>query len=204
MKITVRLFASLADHYPSARAAVPFEFDVAPDCTLARLSELLNIPPDELKVAFVNGRIESLDTQLHPGAEVGLFPPIGGGSGDIALDVWLYGELARYGDPAARLGFAHVTLTLPAGSAVRHLLAALSLPTEERGITFISGNLSAMPGVQPDLDHVLQDGDRVAFFHLNSMWPFQYRHGAAMVEEMRQALAEREGGGMHHAYKQGE
>ena len=79
-----------------------------------------------------------------------MFPPIGGGSGDISLDVWLYGDLARYGDPAAKLGFAHLTITLPAGSAIRHLLAALSMPTEERGITFISGNLSAMPGIQPE------------------------------------------------------
>jgi len=204
MKITVRLFASLAAYYPPVRASVPFELEVAPDCSLAQLSQQLNIPPDELKVAFINGRIESLETCLRAGDEVGLFPPIGGGSGDISLDVWLYGDLARYGDPAAKLGFAHVTITLPAGSAIRHLLAALSMPTEERGITFISGNLSAMPGIQPDLDHILQDNDRVAFFHLNSMWPFQYRHGAAMVDEMRRALDEREDGGMNHAYKQGD
>ena len=42
-----------------------------------------------------------------------------------------------------------------------------------------------MPGRQPDLDNSLQDGDRVAFFHLNSMWPYQYRHGAALGEGLR-------------------
>jgi hypothetical protein len=30
--------------------------------------------------------------------------------------------------------------------------------------------------------------DRVALFDLKSMWPFQYRHGAAMTEEMKSAI----------------
>lgn len=105
----------------------------------------------------------------------------------ITLEVWLYGPLAGYaGDPNNRIA-AQVNLELPVGSTVRQALDRLSLPTEERGITFINGNLSAMPGVQPDLDHVLQNGDRVSFFHLKSMWPFQYRHGVAMTPEFADA-----------------
>jgi hypothetical protein len=64
----------------------------------------------------------------------------------------------------------------------------LALPTEERGITFINGNLSAMPELQPDLDHTLEEGDRVAFFHLTSMWPFQYRDGASMAPGLRREM----------------
>ena len=94
----------------------------------------------------------------------------------IAVDVWLYGPLARYGGDAAGKYHANLKVDLPPGSRIQDLLMKLALPTEERGITFINGNLSAMPGLQPDLDHGLEDGDRVAFFHLNSMWPFQYRH----------------------------
>jgi hypothetical protein len=60
----------------------------------------------------------------------------------------------------------------------------LSLPTEERGLTFINGDLSAMPDLQPDLEHSLNDGDRVAFFHLQSMWPAQYRHGVNLAPGM--------------------
>ncbi len=74
------------------------------------------------------------------------------------------------------------------------------MPTEERGITFINGKLSAMPGLQPDLEHVLSDGDRIAFFHLRSMWPFQYRHGASVTAEMGEALAARPDQGLQHAY----
>jgi len=106
----------------------------------------------------------------------------------IAVDVWLYGPLARYGGDAAGKYHANLKVDLPTGSRIQDLLTTLALPTEERGITFINGNLSAMPGLQPDLDHVLEGGDRVAFFHLNSMWPFQYRHGVSMAPDMAREL----------------
>jgi hypothetical protein len=99
----------------------------------------------------------------------------------VEIEVWLYGPLARYGGKAAGKVHANLHVDLPAGSQIGDLLKKLALPTEERGITFINGNLSAMPGLQPDLDHLLEDGDRVALFHLNSMWPFQYRHGVTMT-----------------------
>lgn len=114
----------------------------------------------------------------------------------ITVDVWLYGPLARYGGEAARRTYANLQLELPAESRMRELLARLALPTEERGITFINGNLCAMPGLQPDLDISLQDSDRVAFFHLQSMWPNQYRHGAAQTPELARAMDE--GGGLFH------
>lgn len=122
---------------------------------------------------------------------------------EIHVDVWLYGRLARYAGEGAGSGYANVKLALPAGSTMRQLLDHFGIPAEERGITFINGQLSAMPGLQPDLDHVLQDGDRVGIFDLSSMWPFQYRHGAAMTEEMQKALLAREDAGLHHTYRGG-
>ena len=109
----------------------------------------------------------------------------------ITVEVWLYGPLARYGGEAAGRAHASLQVRLPRGSPLRNLLRELSLPTEERGITFINGHLSAMPGLQPDLDHRLEEGDRVAFFHLNSMWPFQYRHGAALAPGLSREMARR-------------
>jgi len=109
----------------------------------------------------------------------------------ITVEVWLYGPLARYGGEAAHKSYANLHPELPAGSRVRDLLSHLDLPTEERGITFINGDLSAMPGLQPDLDQVLEDGDRVAFFHLRSMWPAQYRDGAALAPGLARTLDEK-------------
>jgi hypothetical protein len=111
----------------------------------------------------------------------------------ISLDVWLYGPLARYGGEAAGKSHANRLVKLPAGSRMRDLLEHLALPTQERGITFINGDLSAMPDLQPDLDHPFEDGDRVAFFHLQSMWPAQYRDGVALAPDMARAMGEEKG-----------
>jgi hypothetical protein len=118
----------------------------------------------------------------------------------MTIDVFLYGRMARYGE-ATGYGYANVKIELAAGGTMKDLLGWLKLPTEERGITFINGNLSAMPGLQPDLDTVLNDGDRVAFFDQTSMWPFQYRNGAAMTDEMQKALAKEKDQGLHHSYE---
>ena len=120
---------------------------------------------------------------------------------DIVVDTWLYGELARYGGQADKGSYANLQVRLPEGSTVNDLLSHLNMPTVARGITFINGDLSAMPGLQPDLGHVLCNGDRVAFFHLQSMWPFQYRHGVAAIPEMADAIQANKDQGLHHTYK---
>ena len=119
---------------------------------------------------------------------------------DIQVDLYLYGELASYASDAGSYGFANAPARLNVGARLRDLLAQLGMPTAQRGITFINGKLSAMPGLQPDLDHVLQDHDRVAFFDLKSMWPFQYRQGASMIDEMAKALSAEKDRGVHNIY----
>ena len=119
---------------------------------------------------------------------------------DISVDTWLYGKLARFGGAANQGSFANLQVSLPEGSALEDLLEQLKMPSEERGITFINGELSAMPKLQPDLAHTLQDGDRVAFFDPLSMWPFQYRSGVPMVDEMADSMHGREDKGLHHSY----
>jgi hypothetical protein len=120
---------------------------------------------------------------------------------NINVDVWLYGTLARYGNKTGKQSFANLLIRLPEGSTMTNLLAHLEMPTQERGITFINGRLSAMPGLQPDLSHILHDGDRVALFDLKSMWPFQYRHGAMLTDEMARAMNAEKDHGLHHTYK---
>lgn len=120
---------------------------------------------------------------------------------DIKIDAWLYGILARLGEDPNERVFSNPQVALPAGSRMKDLLANLQMDARERGITFINGNLSAMPGMQPDSEYPLQDGDRVAFFHLQSMWPFQYRHGVGMIPEMQVAMLSSEDQGLRHTYK---
>ncbi len=117
---------------------------------------------------------------------------------DIVIDTWLYGDLAHYGGEFDQGSFANLKVTLAEGSSICDLLTKLGLPTEKRGITFINGDLSALPDVQPDLGHILMNNDRVAFFHLRSMWPYQYRSGAAMINELSATLNTRTDQGLHH------
>ena len=119
---------------------------------------------------------------------------------EISMEVWLYGPLARYGREADEGSFANLKIDLPEGSTMSDLLKHLGIHDEERGITFVNGQLSAMPGLKPDLNHILSDGDRVGIFHLQSMWPFQYRHGVTTTEEMEKAMAARKDAGLRHSY----
>ena len=122
---------------------------------------------------------------------------------EIKIDTWLYGkELADYTGELSQGSFANPQISLPEGSTMQDLLDYLKMPSEARGITFINGDLSAMVGLQPDLGHELKDGDRVALFHLNTMWPFQYRLGAAMIDEMEEAMTSSKDQGIHHTYDQ--
>ena len=118
----------------------------------------------------------------------------------MKLDVWLYGELRMYAEKANQLGYAQVELEVPEEFCMRDLLTRLNMPSQARGITFVNGNLSALPSFQPDLGHVFQNGDRIALFDLRSMWPFQYRNGAAMTDAMRQAVADHPEQLLHHEH----
>jgi len=118
----------------------------------------------------------------------------------IRVEVWLYGPLAKYGGDQNKGSYAELHLESPAGSTVQDLLDRLELPVEEKGITFINGSLAALPGLDSDLDVVLQDGDRVGITHRRSMWPYQYRFGASQTEDLKETFRERGDRGIHHAY----
>lgn len=79
MEITVKLFASLGAYAPKEESAKPFQCEIEEGATLKRLIEKLDIPEENVKLNFVNGRTRKIDYELQPGDEVGFFPPIGGG-----------------------------------------------------------------------------------------------------------------------------
>lgn len=77
MKTTIdlKLFATLASHLPANAA----ELVIEDGTTIGRLVDRLGIPLPEAKLIFVNGVRKDLDTVLHGGERVGIFPPVGGG-----------------------------------------------------------------------------------------------------------------------------
>ncbi len=119
---------------------------------------------------------------------------------DISLDLYFYGALAGFTNTKTP-GYSNLKVSVPENTTMKVLLLHLGIPTEERGITFINGNLSALPGVQPDLEKKFNNNDRIAFFDLRSMWPFQYRHGAAMTKELTEKLNSDNNKGLHHTWE---
>lgn len=127
----------------------------------------------------------------------------------MAIEVWLYGPISQYGNKIdeelverrrVESSHAELHLELPAGSRLTHLFDYLKLPAEERGITFVNGDLAAMPGVDTEHEVELHDGDRVGISHRRSMWPFQYRFGASLDETLQDSFRQRKDRGIHHAY----
>jgi molybdopterin synthase sulfur carrier subunit len=79
MRVSVKLYANLVRYVPGSKPGVPFELDVPEGVTLGDLATRLRIPPAEVKIAFIAGRVQPEQRVLAPGDEVGIFPPIGGG-----------------------------------------------------------------------------------------------------------------------------
>lgn len=102
----------------------------------------------------------------------------------ITVNLWLYGPIARYAGAGEHASHANRNIRLPESATLSDLLAHIDMPTEERGFTFINGKLTATPGNQLDLDTPIKEEDRIALFHLKSMWPMQYRDGAQVSSDL--------------------
>lgn len=79
MQVRAKLFATLSREYTQVPSGTPLAVELPAQATIETLLEQLEVPPDEVKVAFVNGRSRPLDWTLCEGDEVGIFPPIAGG-----------------------------------------------------------------------------------------------------------------------------
>jgi len=80
MKVRVKLFASLASFSPQGGLpGTPFELELPSGATLNDLTQYLQLPNEQIKVCFVNSRIQPPEYVLNDGDDVGIFPPIGGG-----------------------------------------------------------------------------------------------------------------------------
>ena len=80
VRVEVRLFATFARFAPMKRAGEPFEVALPASTSIDDLLHHLGIPPAEVHLTMVDGRIvHDRCARLPDGARVGLFPPVGGG-----------------------------------------------------------------------------------------------------------------------------
>ncbi len=78
MQVRVKVFATLR-RYIGTPGGEAIKVELPEGATLADVTRALELPADQVKVVFVNGRARAEDWPLSPGDEIGIFPPIGGG-----------------------------------------------------------------------------------------------------------------------------
>ncbi|MBN1430941.1 MAG: hypothetical protein JXB07_21410 [Anaerolineae bacterium] len=113
----------------------------------------------------------------------------------ITIDVAIYGPLAR------AVGGKHIAckkIEMAPATTLGNLRAALGIKEEDTGYIFINAILCDVPGLHASRNLPLKDGDHIGFFSKVHMWPYQYRDGAQMTQELKDTLRER--GAMHHSY----
>lgn len=79
MQVHVKLFATLRSYRPGLEIGESFPLELPAGATVGRLIQDLDLPEQEVKVVFVNGRSQPQAYALADGDEVGIFPPVGGG-----------------------------------------------------------------------------------------------------------------------------
>jgi molybdopterin converting factor small subunit len=77
--VDVKLFATLRRHYPELGIGESISVQLSDDATIGQLLQELGLPEDQVKVIFVNGRVQKEGYRLSEGDELGIFPPVGGG-----------------------------------------------------------------------------------------------------------------------------
>ena len=79
MKIKLKLGGMLRRYVPDAPGDSAYEIDLPAGSTVVDVARYLGIPTREIRIAYVDGQARGELFRLHDGAEVGFFPPIGGG-----------------------------------------------------------------------------------------------------------------------------
>jgi len=88
MKITVKLHGILRDYRPQGVKVDQFEIDVDEAAVVRQTVEHFDIPPQRVHAVFVNGEEASLESPLHAGDQVRLFPPVVGGTDRAGSCPW--------------------------------------------------------------------------------------------------------------------
>lgn len=74
MQIEIKCFATLSDFTPEGNFLA-----VDDGTTIKQVIDALGIKIEDVKIMFINGKHESLESVLKEGDRLGLFPAVGGG-----------------------------------------------------------------------------------------------------------------------------
>ena len=74
MQIEVKCFATLSDFTPEGGV-----MNIEDGSTIKNVMDILGMQEADVKIMFINGKHEALDSVLKEGDRLGLFPAVGGG-----------------------------------------------------------------------------------------------------------------------------
>ena len=64
---------------PDKSLRKPYVVDISVGTTIRDVLQSLNVPEDDVKLIFLNGRHAAIDQVLKDNDQLGVFPPLGGG-----------------------------------------------------------------------------------------------------------------------------
>jgi molybdopterin converting factor small subunit len=80
MRIELRLYASLTRFMPDQKGgSASSVIEIGEGTTISDLLEALKVPPNAVKLIFLNGIHAQGDQVLNDGDRLGIFPPVAGG-----------------------------------------------------------------------------------------------------------------------------
>ena len=80
LRVAKNVSQAVLKHSPQGvRVGTPLEVEMPPGSTLDDLVSYLDLPRNDIKIFFVNGRAQEINYRLESEDEVGIFPPVGGG-----------------------------------------------------------------------------------------------------------------------------
>lgn len=88
MKIAVKFQGILRDYRPAGAQTDQFEIDLPEAAVVRQAVEHFGIPSQRVHAVFVNGAAAHLDTLLHEGDQLRLFPPVVGGATGATASLW--------------------------------------------------------------------------------------------------------------------
>lgn len=74
IQIDLKLFVTLAKYFP-----LDWAHEIKEGTTVKELIRDLGIPPDMVKLIFINGKKQDGNYRIQHKDRVGMFPPVGGG-----------------------------------------------------------------------------------------------------------------------------
>lgn len=79
MKVEVKLFAAFTQYLPEGANGNIATMELEEGTSVKDVLNSLKVPPEQIKLIFINSVRANIDDELKDGDKMGAFPPVSGG-----------------------------------------------------------------------------------------------------------------------------